>query len=108
MSHPLDQIQETTAAFEGLATTPALIGGLALAVHNIVRATRDTNFLVDADDGDHIHHVPTGLGYRCIHRSRDTANYLHDDESMNFVAPKPGVCSLRPRDVTCASESFAS
>ena len=50
MSRLVDQIKQAVAAFVGCKTTPALIGGLALAAHQVVRATRDVDFLVDADD----------------------------------------------------------
>lgn len=85
MSRLLDQIREATAAFETLPTPPALIGGLALAAHNVVRATRDVDFLVDAHDGDQVHDVLIRLGYRCIHRSDDAANYLRDDEGIDLL-----------------------
>lgn len=85
MSRLLDQIREATAAFEELPTTPALIGGLALAAHNVVRATRDVGFLVDAGDGDRVHEVLIRLGYRCIHRSEDAGNYLRDDEGIDLL-----------------------
>src|SRR5690606_3625955 len=47
MTRLLDQIREALAAFRGGTTTPALIGGLALAAHQVVRATQDVDFLVD-------------------------------------------------------------
>ena len=52
MSSLLGQIKEALVVFAGLKTPPALIGGLALASHGVVRATRDVDFLVDADDAD--------------------------------------------------------
>ena len=41
MSRLADQIREAVLAFADLAMPPALIGGLALAAHQVVRATRD-------------------------------------------------------------------
>ena len=81
----LEQIKEALTAFAGIGTQPALIGGLALAAHNIVRATRDVNFLADADDADRLHGLLLGLGYRCIHRNADAANYVRGDEGLDLL-----------------------
>lgn len=85
MARLVEQIREAVAAFVGLRTQPALIGGLALAAHQVVRATRDVDFLVDADDGERLHALLLGLGYQCIHRSEDAANYLRDDEGLDLL-----------------------
>ena len=52
VSRLAEQIQQAVAAFEECKTPPALIGGVALAAHEVVRATRDVDFLVDAADAD--------------------------------------------------------
>jgi hypothetical protein len=62
-----------------------VIGGLALAAHKVVRATRDVDFLVSADDADRVHVMLLGLGYQCIHRSADAANYLREDEGLDLL-----------------------
>ena len=85
MARLVEQIREAVAAVVGLRTQPALIGGLALAAHQVVRATRDVDFLVDADDGERLHALLLGLGYQCIHRSEDAANYLRDDEGLDLL-----------------------
>ncbi len=85
MSRLADQIREALAAFKGLGTTPALIGGLALAVHQVVRATQDVDFLADADDAERLHDALLALGYTCIHRSEDAANYLRGDEGLDLL-----------------------
>ena len=85
MSRLLDQIKEALAFFAGLKTPPALIGGLALASHGVVRATRDVDFLVDAGDADRLHDILLGLGYRCIHRSEDAANYLRGEDGFDAL-----------------------
>ncbi|MBB5014310.1 nucleotidyltransferase family protein [Rehaibacterium terrae] len=85
MSRLVDQIKQVLAAFADSKQPPALIGGLALAVHNVVRATRDVDFLADADDADRLHRVLLDLGYRCIHRSEDAANYVRDDEGLDLL-----------------------
>ena len=85
MSRLVEQIKQALAAFVGLSVAPALIGGLALAAHQVVRATQDVDFLADADDADRLHAVLEGLGYRCIHRSEDAANYLRGDEGLDLL-----------------------
>ena len=85
MSSLLGQIKEALVAFAGLKTPPALIGGLALASHGVVRATRDVDFLVDADDADRLHDILLGLGYRCLHRSEDAANYLRGEDGFDVL-----------------------
>lgn len=85
MSRLVEQIKQALIAFVGCKTPPALIGGLALAAHQVVRATRDVDFLADADDADRLHGILLGLGYRCVHRSEDAANYLRDDEGLDLL-----------------------
>ena len=85
MTNLADQIREALTAFSDLQTEPALIGGLALAAHKVVRATRDVDFLVDADDADRLHRLLLGLGYRCLHRSADAANYLRGSDGLDVL-----------------------
>lgn len=85
MSRLVEQIREVVGAFAELALPAALIGGLALAAHKVVRATRDVDFLVSADDADRVHVMLLGLGYQCIHRSADAANYLREDEGLDLL-----------------------
>ena len=85
MSRLAEQIQQAVAAFSGCKTPPALIGGVALAAHQVVRATRDVDFLVDAADADHVHKALIGLGYRCAYRSEDAANYMREDEGLDLL-----------------------
>ena len=81
----IDQVSEVLAAFDREQLHPALIGGLALAAHNVPRTTRDIDFLADADDADRLHALLLGLGYHCIHRSEDAANYLRGDEGLDLL-----------------------
>jgi hypothetical protein len=79
------QIQELLEACESAGVAVALIGGLALAPYRVVRATRDIDLLVDASLGDTVDRVMASLGYRCLHRSADAANYLRGDERADFL-----------------------
>ena len=85
MGRLADQIREALTAFAALKTPPALIGGLALAAHNYVRSTQDVDFLAAAEDAEQLHELLLGLGYRCLHRSADAANYARGDERIDFL-----------------------
>jgi Uncharacterised nucleotidyltransferase len=85
MTKMAEQMAEALSAFAECSTEPALIGGLALAAHNYVRATQDIDFLVDADDADRLHKALVDLGYRCLHRSADAATYVRGDEGLDFL-----------------------
>jgi hypothetical protein len=79
------QIAEVTAALRGIDARFALIGGLALASHKVVRATQDVDLLVDAEESDDIHAVLLQLGYECLHRSDEAGNYSRKDERVDFL-----------------------
>ena len=85
MSRLVEQLKQALGAFTGCQTQPALIGGLALAAHQVVRATRDVDFLVDEADAAHVHTILLALGYRCLHRSEDAANYRRHDEGLDLL-----------------------
>lgn len=85
MGRLFDQIKEASAAFARIGTSPALIGGLALAAHQVIRATQDVDFLADADDADRLHEALLRLGYTCVHRSEDAANYSRGDEGLDLL-----------------------
>jgi len=79
------QLRELLAALEQIDARSALIGGLALAPHNVIRATRDVDLLADADRSDAIDRGLAAIGYRCVHRSQDAATYLRNDERVDFL-----------------------
>jgi predicted nucleotidyltransferase len=79
------QIAEVAAALNAAGVRFALIGGLALASHKVVRATQDVDLLTDADKADEIEAELSKLGYRCLHRSLDAANYARGDERLDFL-----------------------
>jgi len=85
MSRLVDQIKQVLQAFSALEMPPALIGGLALAAHRVVRATSHVDFLVAAGDADRVHDLLLSHGYHCIHRSQDAANYARTDEGFALL-----------------------
>jgi hypothetical protein len=79
------QIEEIVASLNAMGAPFALIGGLALASHKVIRATQDVDLLTDADIADQIDTACTNLGYSCAHRSSEAANYLRGDERVDFL-----------------------
>jgi hypothetical protein len=79
------QIAEVAAALNAIGARFALIGGLALASYKVVRATQDVDLLVEAENADAIDAELARLGYRCLHRSGDAANYARGDERVDFL-----------------------
>jgi hypothetical protein len=79
------QIEEIIAALNAAGMRFALIGGLALAAHKVVRATSDVDLLAPAGNAGDIDAIATKLGYHCIHRSVDVANYLRGDERLDLL-----------------------
>ena len=51
------QITEVTAALQRVGARYALIGGLALASHNVIRATQNVDLLTDLEKADEIEAV---------------------------------------------------
>ena len=81
----VEQIREALSMFATANTRPALIGGLAVAAHSVVRATQDVDFLLEAEAADTVHEALTRLGYQCIHRSVDAANYIRGTEGLDLL-----------------------
>ena len=79
------QITEAAFALHESRTPFALIGGLALASHGVLRGTRDVDFLVDAVDADTADRVLKRLGYEAAHRSDDAATYVRGSERVDLL-----------------------
>lgn len=85
MPHLAEQIREALSMFARSGTQPALIGGLAVVAHQVVRATKDVDFLVAAEAADTLHDALLGLGYQCLYRSEDAANYVRGTEGLDLL-----------------------
>jgi predicted nucleotidyltransferase len=79
------QIEEITSTLNSIGVRAALIGGLALAAHKVIRATQDVDLLVDTSVADQIDEAVTQLGYHCLHRSGNAANYARGPERLDFL-----------------------
>ena len=71
------QLIDLLAALRRIDASFALIGGLALASHKVVRATQDIDLLVDIDHADDVEFELKALRYTCLHRSNEL---LHEIE----------------------------
>ena len=85
MSNLAEQIREALSMFVRAGTQPALIGGLAVVAHQVVRATQDVDFLLELEAADKVHDALLKLGYQCIYRSEDAANYLRGAEGLDLL-----------------------
>ncbi len=85
MSNLADQIREALAMFARSGTKPALIGGLAVVAHGVVRATQDVDFLVELEAADLVHDALLDLGYQCLYRSEDAANYVRATQGLDLL-----------------------
>ena len=85
MPNLAEQIREALSMFARNDTEPALIGGLAVVAHQVVRATQDVDFLLEAEAADRIHTALLDLGYQCLYRSEDAANYLRAAEGLDLL-----------------------
>ena len=85
MPNLVEQIREALSMFARTGTKPALIGGLAVVAHQVVRATKDVDFLVEAEAADRVHDALLDLGYQCLYRSEDAANYVRATEGLDVL-----------------------
>ncbi|HQZ07290.1 MAG: hypothetical protein KBF63_21415 [Rhodoferax sp.] len=76
MSDLAEQIREALAMFARTGTEPALIGGLAVVAHQVVRATKGVDFSGDTDTD-----AGAGLGLA------DAAAVLAREAGVPFQAP---------------------
>jgi hypothetical protein len=79
------QLEEVISTLSTVGARFALIGGLALAPHKVIRATQDIDLLTDATSAEAIHRALIEIGYQCLHRSSDAANYARGDERVDFL-----------------------
>jgi hypothetical protein len=90
-----EQLAELRTLLASVEARFALIGGLALASHQVIRATADIDLLVDADKSDAIHAALQKLGYQELYRTNNVANYCRGAERVDFLyASRPIAAKL--------------
>jgi predicted nucleotidyltransferase len=89
------QIAQAVSALHAAGVRFALIGGLALAWHKVVRATRDLDLLVEEEDATAADRELRKLGYEQVFRSDEVATYARGDERIDLLfARRPGARTL--------------
>jgi hypothetical protein len=89
------QLEEVIASLSKVDARFALIDGLALASHKVIRATQDIDLLADSEKAKDIDRELVAIGYQCLHRSPDAGNYLRGDERVDFIyASRPAARRL--------------
>jgi len=99
-------IEELIVTLDSIGATYALIGGLALASHNVIRATQDVDLLSRAADSDAIDRAFKAKGFRCLHRNGDVANYLRGDERVDFLFASREIAKRLLIDAPARETSF--
>jgi predicted nucleotidyltransferase len=99
------QIAQAVAALHGADVRFALIGGLALAWHHVVRGTRDIDLLLEEEDAGRADGALVGLGYERVFRSDDVATYARGDERIDVLyARRPAARRLLAQAGAAATE----
>ncbi len=62
--------------FEESKVRYALMGGFAMGIWGVPRATVDLDFLVHRDDLDKVHRIMTAMGYELDHHSENVSQYI--------------------------------
>ncbi len=68
--------EKLLTAFKKANVRYALMGGYALGLWGVGRATVNIDFLVHRDDLDKVDNIMRGLSYECKHRSENVSQYI--------------------------------
>lgn len=71
-------LKNLLSAFEGRQISYALIGGFALSLWGVTRATVDLDFLVDQGDMPDVHAIMISLGYARRYHSMNVSQYVSE------------------------------
>ncbi len=77
--------EKLSEAFEQNKIHYALIGGCAVSLWGIPRATVDLDFLVRRDDMTKVREIAESLGYHCIHASENVTQFDAVDTMLGEV-----------------------
>ena len=69
-------LEKLVSAFDKMDVRYALMGGLALGVWGVPRATVDIDFLIRRDDLEKVDRIMHDLGYECRHRSENVTQNI--------------------------------
>ncbi len=77
--------EKLSEAFEQNKVQYALIGGYAVSLWGLPRATVDLDFLVRRDDMPKVREIAESLGYHCIHTSENVTQFDAVDTMLGEV-----------------------
>jgi hypothetical protein len=77
--------EKLIAAFEAENVRYALMGGFALGLWGVARATVDIDFLVHRDDMPHVNAIMHTYGYECRYASENVSQYVSPVKIMGSV-----------------------
>ena len=78
-------VEKLITAFKDAGIRYALMGGFALGLWGIPRATVDIDFLVNKDDMGKVNEIMTGLGYNLVYQSENVSQYVSSDKIFGEV-----------------------
>ncbi len=77
--------EKILSAFNIAQVRHALIGGFALGVWGIHRATVDIDFLVHRDDLDKVRDIMIEMGYECVYHTENVSQYISSQNIFGEV-----------------------
>jgi hypothetical protein len=81
----LTVLEKLTAALDEAGVRYALIGGFAMALRGVQRATMDLDFILLLQDLERAHRILESLGYRRGFTSENVSHYTSDEFSLGRV-----------------------
>ena len=78
-------VEKIINAFKDADIRYALMGGVALGLWGVPRATVDVDFLVNKDDMGKVNEIMTGLGYNLVYQSENVSQYVSPDNVFGEV-----------------------
>ena len=78
----LENLPRVIAAFDESGMRYALIGGLAMALHGVQRATFDADFILLSENLESCDLILKGMGYEREYYSENVSHYRSDDPSL--------------------------
>jgi predicted nucleotidyltransferase len=78
-------IQQIGGALDAQQVRYALIGGFAMALHGLQRATVDLDFILMLEDLNRTDQILTDAGYRRVFTSENVSHYLADSPDLGRI-----------------------
>ena len=78
-------LEKLTTAFDEASVRYALIGGFAMAMRGVQRATVDLDFILLLEDLDKAHRIFEKLGYERGFKSENVSHYFSSDSSLGRI-----------------------